>query len=726
MNKVQQFLQKLIGVPQTEKQFKATARATPKTTLIPFSPRAAFGLPEPPALDLNAQIQAYNSWVYACVKKRSQEIANIKLRLYQRKNEDEVVEMKKHDVLDLLDRVNEFMTRYDLFELTSIYWDLTGEAFWWKLRDSNSKVVSIYPYLSPVNMQVVPNPETFISGYIYSIPGTGKQIPFEAKDIIHFKYPNPINPYRGISPVKAAEFAIASDREALKWNWRFFKNQAKPGGVIKVPGTLSQDQYDRIKAQWESMHGGAENAHKVAIIEAGGEFTETGISQKDMDFLKQREFGRDEIFAVFGVPKGVITADDVNRATAETHKAIFVEETIVPILRKITCYLNEFLLPDYSDDTLFFDFDDPSPRNVEGDLAYYANAIMNGWMSPNEVRREEGFEDFEGGDAVFLPMAMIEVGRVTKAGRKVFNIRRLKRTGQEVLTDKINEKIKENFKEISISLGIQNKKNSKPEIKKAKRELKFTEEMKEMIWNKMILKLNREELIMKKKLIIQFGRQEKEVLGSVAEKEYKKISFSFDESNETGVFIDVFKPLIVEFIKNHGEDAFDLLGLEGFNVNSADIVSFLKKDGLKFAKEVNAVTKDKILKAISDGTEAGEGIIQIKDRVKEVFTEAKDSRAFAIARTESSRASNFGITEGYRQSKVVKGKEWVTAFDERTCDYCLAMNGKIVNLENNFFDEGDDFKPRGTDKPMDLDYADVGEPPLHANCRCTTIPVLID
>ena len=726
MNIFQKFFQRLIGVPQIEKQFKATASPSQKTPLIPFTPRAAFGLPEPPAFDLNAQIQSYNSWVYACIKKKSQEVANISLRLYKRKNEEEIIEIKKHEVLDLLDRVNEFMTRYDLFELTSVFWDLTGEAFWWKLRDGTGNVVSIYPYLSPANMKVVPNSETFISGYIYTVPGTGKEIPFEAKDIIHFKYPNPMNPYRGISPVKAAEFAIASDREALKWNWRFFKNQAIPRGVIKVAGTLSQDQYDRIKAQWESMHGGAENAHKVAIIEGGGEFVEAGISQKDMDFLKQREFGRDEIFAVFGVPKGVITADDVNRATAETHKAVFVEETIVPILRKITCYLNEFLLPDYGDDTLFFDFDDPSPRNVESDLLYYQNAILNGWMSPNEIRHEEGFESFEGGDSIFLPISMIEVGKVSKAGKKVFNIRRLKRTNQEVLTDKISEKIKENFKEISTSLGIQNKKNSKPEIKKAERNLKFTEEIKERIWNKMIEKLDKEELIMKKKLIIQFDRQEKEVLNSVAEKEYKKISFSFNESNETGVFIDVFKPLIVEFIKNHGEDAFDLLGLEGFNVNSTDIISFLKKDGLKFAKEVNAVTKDKILKAISDGTEAGEGINEIKNRVKEVFIEAKDSRAFAIARTESSRASNFGITEGYRQSKVVKGKEWVTAFDERTCDYCLSMNGKIVSLDENYFDEGDEFSPRGTEKPMDIGYADVGEPPLHTNCRCTTIPVLID
>ena len=34
----------------------------------------------------------------------------------------------------------------------------------------------------------------------------------EQKDILHFKYANPLNPYRGLSPVKAAELAIATDK----------------------------------------------------------------------------------------------------------------------------------------------------------------------------------------------------------------------------------------------------------------------------------------------------------------------------------------------------------------------------------------------------------------------------------------------------------------------------------------------------------------------------------
>jgi len=45
-------------------------------------------------------------------------------------------------------------------------------------------------------------------------------------------------------------------------------------------------------------------------------------------------------------------------------------------------------------------------------------------------------------------------------------------------------------------------------------------------------------------------------------------------------------------------------------------------------------------------------------------------------------------------------------------------------VEDNYFNQGDSFKPTGAERPLNIDYSNVGEPPLHTNCRCTTIPVL--
>jgi len=90
-----------------------------------------------------------------------------------------------------------------------------------------------------------------------------------------------------------------------------------------------------------------------------------------------------------------------------------------------------------------------------------------------------------------------------------------------------------------------------------------------------------------------------------------------------------------------------------------------------------------------------------------------------IARTETIRASNFGAEEAYRQSGVVKGKEWLTSFDKRTCPDCEDMDGKKAGL-------GKSFDTTGLD--VDLDYTEGAMPhsPLHVSCRCTIVAILIE
>lgn len=83
----------------------------------------------------------------------------------------------------------------------------------------------------------------------------------------------------------------------------------------------------------------------------------------------------------------------------------------------------------------------------------------------------------------------------------------------------------------------------------------------------------------------------------------------------------------------------------------------------------------------------------------DAFSEA---RADMIARTELARADIEGARTGWAESGLVSGREWLTAPD--CCDECQDMNGKIAPVDGDF--DGDDV-------------------PLHPNCRCNTLPVLI-
>jgi hypothetical protein len=69
----------------------------------------------------------------------------------------------------------------------------------------------------------------------------------------------------------------------------------------------------------------------------------------------------------------------------------------------------------------------------------------------------------------------------------------------------------------------------------------------------------------------------------------------------------------------------------------------------------------------------------------------------------------------------VKSIKWYTAEDDQVCEWCEPMDGTVIDINDNFFDQGD--TATGTDgATMALDYDNVGSPPLHVNCRCYTQP----
>jgi len=67
--------------------------------------------------------------------------------------------------------------------------------------------------------------------------------------------------------------------------------------------------------------------------------------------------------------------------------------------------------------------------------------------------------------------------------------------------------------------------------------------------------------------------------------------------------------------------------------------------------------------------------------------------------------------------------EWLATGDERTCEFCDALDGKVMSLGDNFLDKGDTMTGRDGGQ-MTADYEHIQYPPAHPDCRCTIIPVI--
>lgn len=206
--------------------------------------------------------------------------------------------------------------------------------------------------------------------------------------------------------------------------------------------------------------------------------------------------------------------------------------------------------------------------------------------------------------------------------------------------------------------------------------------------------------------------------------------YQFDNEAWQQRFAEEQGAFVKEMYDQVGTEVFDYLKyitknpeLEGaFDVENPNVEEFINDYSYKFAEEVMDVTTEDLQELFKQAMEGGESIRDITGRVKELFDGYSTARAELIARTETIRASNYAAIESYKQSGVVRAKEWLVTSDDRLCPLCQEMDGTVIELDDNFVDFEDEFTGGG--ETMTADYEAVGGPPLHPNCRCTLIPVV--
>ena len=350
---------------------RATATANPP---IPFTGRAQTyaGGPFGGSRTAEGQMRAMSSvgTLFAIVDRTSNATALVDWKLYRKAKsgrKEDRTEVTSHAALDLWNRPNPFMPRQEFVESSTQHYDLTGETWWVIARYPGVKIpLEMWP-VRPDRMTPVPDREAFLKGYVYTSPD-GEQIPLELDEVIQLRRPNPLDPYRGLSPVLSILPDLDTSRYAAEWARAFFVNSAQPGGVIEVPVHLDDREWDEMRERWAEQHKGVNNAHKVAIIEHGAKWSDRTISQRDMQFVELRGATRDAVREAYGISKTAIgDFEDINRASALAAKSWFAEQQTVPRLERIKGALNNELLPMFgrTSEGLEFDYEPPTPPDPE-------------------------------------------------------------------------------------------------------------------------------------------------------------------------------------------------------------------------------------------------------------------------------------------------------------------------------------------------------------------------
>lgn len=185
-----------------------------------------------------------------------------------------------------------------------------------------------------------------------------------------------------------------------------------------------------------------------------------------------------------------------------------------------------------------------------------------------------------------------------------------------------------------------------------------------------------------------------------------------------------------EALEISGANALDnlVLGIN-FQADTPEVWQALGQRNLRLSGVVNTESIERLRATLTEGVMEGESIPKLRKRVIELYGDFSRSRAEMIARTETIWASNEGVEQAWIQSRVVEGKEWLTAMDDRVDIICIEMEGKTAPLGGNFFDLGDSLTVTGANDreiTAHFDFEEIRHPPIHPNCRCTLIPIVVE
>lgn len=164
-------------------------------------------------------------------------------------------------------------------------------------------------------------------------------------------------------------------------------------GFLKASHKLGNDEITALKRAWKNLY--SNNSENVVVLNNGVEFQEASNSAVETQMNESIKTLQDEINALFH-----IYPDDFERT---------FKEAIYPIIKAFETALNRDLLLEREKKNHFFEFDVKEIIRVSVKERYeaYKLAKETGFMTLNEIRREENMEYIDGLDVVNVGLGAV-------------------------------------------------------------------------------------------------------------------------------------------------------------------------------------------------------------------------------------------------------------------------------------------------------------------------------
>lgn len=361
------------------------------------------------------------STVYACVRLLGDTISSLPLGAYVRRGRNRISYISAFGQQPAwINKPNPEATRLEFFEQVISSLNIHGNAFILTVRDDMDEVIELY-CVHPDDIRIErPGPGEPIVYKMRDSEGTYSRI-LTNKEMLHipmFRLPGSLY---GLGPIAAARLTIGAAMAADTYAAAYFGNAANPGGVIEVPGELTEEQANDIGRDWNITHTGPYRAGKIGLLSGGATFRPLTLNAADAQLLEARRFNVEDIARLFRVPISLLghpVAGSMSFASVEAQNLSFVQHSLRPLLERLEQALSG-LLPE-PEGFIKFNLDALLRGTTLERFDAYTKGLREGFLSLNDVRSVEDLAPLgEAGDQYRVPLQNIDAADARDVGLKL-------------------------------------------------------------------------------------------------------------------------------------------------------------------------------------------------------------------------------------------------------------------------------------------------------------------
>lgn len=313
-------------------------------------------------------------------------IASMPIKLYKYK--DNKVESKDDDPRVLLlngdtgDTLDAFQMKKAMVEDY-----LLGKGGYCYIRRNRNEVTGLF-YVKDIYVSAIPNFKPIFKDYYLIVEGQDYK-KYEFIKLLR----NTKDGATGIGLTQEVGTALETAFNTLLYQLNIVKSGGNKKGFLKSNRKLGQEEINVLKQAWNNLYGNSTD--NVVVLNNGLEFQEASNSSVEMQLNESKKTLRDEINDIFH-----IHPDDFY---------LTFKEAIYPIIKAFTTALNKDLLLEKEKNKMFFDFDvkEILKVNVKERYEAYKIAKETGWITLNEIRREENKNHIEGLDVINVGLGAV-------------------------------------------------------------------------------------------------------------------------------------------------------------------------------------------------------------------------------------------------------------------------------------------------------------------------------